>query len=231
MPQEFTDPFYITFSAKYLPALAETLRKLSLTTQRRAFSTLVQILSLLPDPERDPYFRHFLGSPGCAGLPTVIASAFVTGVDWLRPSGPGHICDLLFYMLLWCDVEMGDDKQTCIDKATRESLAAKVSYLQGEESFARTDPNQHAQVARLAKALATLSSIPGAGLPATMWLASQRELAENSIRGLHDCAVCLEDDEALFLCSKCKTVKYCSKECQLKAWKDGHKLRCFATAY
>ncbi|EKM51087.1 uncharacterized protein PHACADRAFT_128842 [Phanerochaete carnosa HHB-10118-sp] len=231
LPPSFTDPLFIAFSANYLPALATALRTLSRETQRKAFSTLVQILSLLPDPERDPYFRRFLGSSQFAGLPTLLASAFGGGVAWLRPSGPGSICNLLFYALVWCDPAMGDDKQTCIDKDTRDALAARVAEIQADPSFPRIDATQRAQVARLAKTLATLTNIPGAGMPAPVWLNAQRGLAENSVHGLNDCAVCFEEDEALFLCSKCKTVKYCSQECQLRGWKQGHKIRCFETTF
>ena len=231
MPQSFTDPLYIAFSANYLPALAAALRTLSPDTQRKAFSTLLQILSLLPDPEADPYFRRFLGSPHVVGLPTLVASAFVRGVDWLRPSGPGNLCNLVFYMLVWCDPGMGDDAQTCIDKAARDPLTTKVAVLQSTPDFARLDARQRAMVERLVKALTTLEHAPKAGMSAPMWLAAQRELAENAVRGLNECAVCAEEDEELFLCSKCKTVKYCSKECQLRAWKEGHKIRCFETAF
>lgn len=126
---------------------------------------------------------------------------------------------------------MGDDKQTCIDKDTRDALAAKVADLQAGPSFPRIDAIQRAQVARLAKILTTLINISGVGVPAPAWLNAQRGLAEDSVRELHDCAVCFEEDKALFLCSKCKTVKYCSKECQLRGWKEGHKIRCFETAF
>lgn len=231
MPESFTDPLHIAFSANYLPALATALRTLSLDTQRKAFSTLLQILSMLPDPEVDPYFRRFLGSPHANGLPTLVASTFVRGVDWLRPSGPGNLCNLIFYMLVWCDPAMGDDGQTSIDKHPRDALANKVTNIQGEPNFARLDARQRAMVERLVKALNTLEHTPKAGMPAPMWLASQRELAEDAVRGLNDCTVCREEDEELSLCSKCKMVKYCSKECQLRAWREGHKIRCFDAAF
>ena len=30
----------------------------------------------------------------------------------------------------------------------------------------------------------------------------------------------------LFKCSRCQVARYCSKECQTKDWKDGHKVAC-----
>lgn len=42
------------------------------------------------------------------------------------------------------------------------------------------------------------------------------------------CSVCFQKEEGnkLKLCSGCKKAKYCSKECQLKGWKEGHKKFC-----
>ncbi|GJE98480.1 zinc finger MYND domain-containing protein [Phanerochaete sordida] len=229
LPPSFTDPLYIAFSAKYLPALATSLRALSLDTQRNAFSTLVQVLSLLP-VERDPYTRRFFASQQFAGMPTLLARAFVRGIAWLQPSGPGALADLFFYMLIWCDPSTGDDAETCIDKDARVALARNIAELQESPSFARLDDKQRAQVARLAKVLTTLKHVDGGGVPPSYWLKAQRDLHEADIPGVEACAVCLEDEE-LFFCFKCKTVKYCSKECQLKAWKEGHKVRCYETTY
>jgi TPR repeat protein len=33
-------------------------------------------------------------------------------------------------------------------------------------------------------------------------------------------------NRALLRCTKCKAMRYCSKECQVKHWKDGHKIDC-----
>lgn len=230
LPPSFTDPLFIAFSSRYLPALATALRTLSLDTQRKAFSALVQILSLLP-VLRDPYFRRFFGSPQAAGLPTLLARAFVQGIDWLRPSGPGPLCDLFFHMLIWGDPATGDDAQTCFDKRVRAGLAAKVASLEQSPSIARLDATQQAQIARLHKALSTLEHLTAQGVSARTWVEAQRGLQENDIPGLQDCAACFDDDKELFLCSKCKTVKYCSQECQLKDWKAGHKIRCYETTY
>uniref|UniRef100_A0A7S0VFI5 MYND-type domain-containing protein n=1 Tax=Hemiselmis tepida TaxID=464990 RepID=A0A7S0VFI5_9CRYP len=34
------------------------------------------------------------------------------------------------------------------------------------------------------------------------------------------------DKKKLYVCARCKKAEYCSKECQAKAWKAGHKLNC-----
>ncbi|GJE98470.1 zinc finger MYND domain-containing protein [Phanerochaete sordida] len=231
LPSSFTDPLYIAFSAKYLPALAASLRALSLDTQRNAFSTLVQVLSLLP-AERDPYARRFFASQQFAGVPTLLARAFVRGIAWLRPSGAGALCDLFYHMLIWGDPAGGDDAQTCIDKDARVALASTVKEIPTSEGFARLDEKQRRQVKQLAVALMMLNGEGGVRVVADNWIQAQRGLHESSVRGILECAVCLEDEE-LFFCSKCKTVKYCSKECQLKAWKgkEGHKFQCYDTAY
>ncbi len=38
------------------------------------------------------------------------------------------------------------------------------------------------------------------------------------------CVVCKAPGK--YVCSKCKVMRYCSKSCQKKAWKSGHKLKC-----
>lgn len=230
LPPHLKDPLCLAFSAKYLPDLAIALRSRSRTTQRNAFSTLIQILSLLPAPETDPYFRRFLQSPQSTGLPTLVASAFVDGIAWLRPSGPGPLCDLVYHMLTWCAVAQGDDAEAPVDRGVRDALRARIADLQADADYGALPREQRAQIARLAETLKRIHFMPAGGLPASAYLNSVRELCEGQIPGVEECVVCM-DDEQLFLCSKCRTVKYCSKECQLKAWKDGHKVRCFTTAY
>ncbi len=39
------------------------------------------------------------------------------------------------------------------------------------------------------------------------------------------------DGDAELMCSRCKSVRYCGKECQRWHWKNGHKLRCHQTLY
>eukprot|EP00548_Thalassiothrix_antarctica_P009118 CAMPEP_0194157676 /NCGR_PEP_ID=MMETSP0152-20130528/72882_1 /TAXON_ID=1049557 /ORGANISM="Thalassiothrix antarctica, Strain L6-D1" /LENGTH=380 /DNA_ID=CAMNT_0038866255 /DNA_START=77 /DNA_END=1219 /DNA_ORIENTATION=+ len=40
------------------------------------------------------------------------------------------------------------------------------------------------------------------------------------------CQWCLKNDTKLFRCGSCKAQSYCSKECQIKHWKSGHKEEC-----
>jgi hypothetical protein len=40
------------------------------------------------------------------------------------------------------------------------------------------------------------------------------------------CSYCARTDKPLQVCSKCRSVKYCSKECQRGDWKKGHKTVC-----
>ena len=231
LPAHLKDPLCIAFSAKYLPSVASSLRALSLQTQKKAFSTLVQLLSLLPDPEKEPYFQRFLRCPQFEGIPNLIASSFVKGISWLRPSGPGSISNLIYYMLLWCDTDMGDDKQGAIDKSTREAVLTQLEDLKAEDSYSRIDPMQRAQIERLFKMLTTMRHGAEAGLTGKAYITALRGLSEGQIRGQEECAVCYEDELQLFLCSTCKTLKYCSKECQSSDWKAGHKIRCYATNY
>eukprot|EP00555_Chaetoceros_dichaeta_P011468 CAMPEP_0198262182 /NCGR_PEP_ID=MMETSP1447-20131203/10742_1 /TAXON_ID=420782 /ORGANISM="Chaetoceros dichaeta, Strain CCMP1751" /LENGTH=367 /DNA_ID=CAMNT_0043950337 /DNA_START=3 /DNA_END=1103 /DNA_ORIENTATION=- len=58
-------------------------------------------------------------------------------------------------------------------------------------------------------------------------------VAHNVARGLQDvkhmCWECESFAECdLQLCAKCKTARYCSRDCQVSAWKNGHKLKCNA---
>ena len=93
------------------------------------------------------------------------------------------------------------------------------------------------------KAILNLSKHIGAyripGLPAAFfWLRKSRELGCNEARmqlkkwesiGQSYCANCFKEahgGEKFKQCSKCKAQWYCSKECQVEAWKAGHKRDC-----
>jgi len=55
-------------------------------------------------------------------------------------------------------------------------------------------------------------------------VASQRQATS-----LRECSHCKRVEETLGSfkkCSRCKKVQYCGKECQLAAWKSGHKKEC-----
>lgn len=227
LPPAGREYIYIAFSAKQLSGLVRVLRTLSRTSQRRAFSTLVQILSLLEDPKRDPYFRRFLRSPQVAGLPTLVAAAFVEGVDWLRPSGPGHICSLIMHMLQCCDPTLGDDAKASVDGATRQRLAEKVAAFVAQPDFARLERLQQSECRRLLGMLHSLENLPGppGGPPGWLMISSYEHLI-GTIPGQEECDVCMAEEDTAW-CSRCRTVKYCGTECQTKAWKSGHKLRCF----
>src|ERR1700676_1801450 len=52
--------FWSAFTAFHIIQLSSSLLALSHDTQPKTLSTLIQILSLLPDPKEGPYFRRFL---------------------------------------------------------------------------------------------------------------------------------------------------------------------------
>ncbi|EKM51101.1 uncharacterized protein PHACADRAFT_263071 [Phanerochaete carnosa HHB-10118-sp] len=212
---------YFAFSAKHLAVLVKSLHALNRATQRKAVSTYIQILSLMPDPKVNAYFRRLLCSPGAAGLPTLVASHIVQGIDWMRPSGPGHLCTLLIHLLFWCDTRMGDDERASIDKTTREQLAAMLQDLISRPDIARLPELQRVELQRLAGILNCVENMPG-----NYYLKSNRDYLEGQIPGQEECVVCM-DESAEMLCSQCKSVRYCSKECQMKAWKAGHKQNCW----
>ena len=82
--------------------------------------------------------------------------------------------------------------------------------------------------------------IPGfnAQPAAFFWLRKSRDMGYNDARrvltkresdGQKFCANCSKEaknDEKFKQCSKCKAQWYCSKECQVEAWKAGHKKDC-----
>jgi hypothetical protein len=50
--------------------------------------------------------------------------------------------------------------------------------------------------------------------------------ANVNVKESPECFGCGLKKEKLMQCSACKHASYCSKECQVKAWKDGHKYLC-----
>ncbi|KAI5827750.1 hypothetical protein K523DRAFT_374117 [Schizophyllum commune Tattone D] len=240
-PTDKRDWFYLAFSARHLPALVDAIRTTSRETQRKAFSSYIQLLSLLPDPERNPYLRKFLLSERAAGLPNIVAQAFNDGIEWLRPSGPGPLAALLRNLLQWCDTEMGDDKRASIDKARRDRLARKLGMIMANERFKNFEMPHKVEVEMLHKLLNAIDAMePPAGeahadeegtptQPGYL-LRSTREYLEGKIPGQYECNVCMEEDAEL-RCAKCKAVKYCSKECQMQDWKGGHRMQCYETVF
>jgi hypothetical protein len=54
--------------------------------------------------------------------------------------------------------------------------------------------------------------------------AGQIQLSEFGLQ----CTVCHSNKDGIFKCSKCKKTYYCSRECQIKDWKQ-HKQSCELT--
>jgi len=215
--------FWGTFAANHLTDVAVSLRRLSHTTQRRAVSTAIQILSLIPDPKEQPYFRKFLrNSTASKDIPNIIANAFVKGTTWKRPSGPGHHCTLIIHTLFWCDPSLGDDGKASIDVEIRPALAAAI---QSTIEHPRAADMEQMQLVEMQRLKGILAQIEGMG---AHFLKSTQDYLEGQV---DMCAGNLCDEEAELACSKCKTVRYCGKECQAWHWKNGHKARCFKTDY
>ena len=222
LPPFVLDAFWGAFSAHHLPALASSLRSLSPLTQPKALSSLIQILSLLPDPKSEPYFRRFLLHPEQSkGLPTLVAAAFVRGIDWKRPSGPGYICTLLIHFLFWCDPSQGDDGKASIDASVRTELSEKLEKLMEHPDIRQLEELQRVEVERL---LGVLKAVQG--MPGDYYLSSTRQHLEDQVCS---CANPSCGEEGDLTCSKCKSVRYCGKRCQTWHWKNGHKLQCFQT--
>ncbi|KAJ7689017.1 hypothetical protein B0H17DRAFT_937700 [Mycena rosella] len=221
LPPEAISIFWGAFAANHLDDVAVSLRRLSHATQRQAISTAIQILSLIPDPKEQPYFRKFLRNSGAAkDLPTIIARAFVKGTTWKRPSGPGHHCALIIHMPFWCDPSLGDDGKASVDADAR-----------GAWPFHRGDTGKSARCGNgTAPAHERLQGILGAieAMPGGHYLNSTRIQLEDQ-SDMCDGESCNEDPE--LSCSKCKTVQYCGKECPIWYWKHGHKVRYFKTEY
>ncbi|KAF7328786.1 hypothetical protein MVEN_02507500 [Mycena venus] len=223
LPPEAISIFWSVFAAHHLTDIAVSLRRLSHTTQRQAISTAIQILSLIPDPKEQPYFRKFLqNSVASKDIPNIIANAFVKGTTWKRPSGPGHHCSLIIHMLFWCDASLGDDGKASIDAEIRTALAAAIQSTLNHPRAAEMEQRQLMEVERLQ---GTLAAIEEMGAP---FLDSTRSHLDVQVDFCSGNSCC---EEAELACSKCKTVRYCGKECQSWHWKNGHKIRCFKTDY
>ncbi|KAI0344353.1 hypothetical protein BDW22DRAFT_1392825 [Trametopsis cervina] len=226
-PEGVRNRLYNAFTAFHLPALINTLRTLNPRTQPIAFANMVQIFSLLGEPQQNPYLRRFLKKgENVAGIPTLIAAEFVHGIAWKRPSGPGYICSLMCHLLQFCDVSLGDDGESSIDVAVRKPFAEKVAQLsQMMGTNEDLDTFQRVEIMRLDGILGMMEHIGG---PPGYYLTSTRDHLRGS-SGDDICTVCMED--STLTCSRCKTVRYCGQKCQKQDWKAGHKLACFQTTY
>lgn len=219
-PKEL-DSIYLAFSAKHLASLVRALRALDRSNQPKAVSTYIQILSLLPDPKYNAYLRRYLRSPRAVGLPNLVTSHVTEGISWMSPSCPGHVCTLLIHLLFWCDTQMGDDKRASIDKALRDKLATMLVDLSAQPDVASLERYQRIEIDRLAGILNVLEQ-----MPEDYYLRSSQDHLQGQVLGQDECIECMDDDAGM-LCSQCKSVRYCSKECQMKAWKGGHKRACW----
>ncbi|GJE95987.1 zinc finger MYND domain-containing protein [Phanerochaete sordida] len=220
------EPMMLAFSARHLPALAACITSCDRATQPVALSTYIQVLSLLPAPESNAYLRAFLSSPAATGLPNVIAWHFTRGLHWIAPSGPGHVCALLTSLLFWCDAALGDDTRASIDARLRSELGATLPlYLSGETTDRPREVRRLA-LERLAVVLKRIDCASAA--EACEYLAGARRRHGVGRPAQRECCVCHRVTE--LLCSQCKTVRFCGKECQAVAWKDGHQLQCFTAA-
>ena len=222
LPPFILDTFWGAFTAHHLSALASSLRALSPSTQPKALSTLLQILSLLPDPKSEPYFRKFLRhSPQSDGLPTLIATAFLRDIDHNGPDGPWHLCTLIMHLLFWCDPAQGNDGKASIDAEVRMALGREVRLVTESSQVSQLQFPLRLGLERLCSILDAIEHMQG-----DLYLAQAFQFLKDT-----SCArpFCCEDGK--LTCSKCKSVRYCGEICQTLHWKNGHKLQCFRTTY
>ena len=227
LPRFLLNIIYRAFSAKHLPALANALRTVDPQTQPIALANYVQILSLLPEPANNPYFRRFLLNKSLiADIPTIVVTAFVEGIKYKRPSGPGYICSLIITLLQWCDVSIGDDGQSRLNADLRKRLSARVAELhKAAANRTELEEFQRIEIERLDGLLRAIEHIGG---PPGYYLTSSRDFLISK-SGEDLCAVC--DADASLTCSSCKGVRYCGQACQKRGWKAGHKYDCFKVSF
>ncbi|CAE6438649.1 unnamed protein product [Rhizoctonia solani] len=220
LPQEAKTIMWASFCAKHVGKLARNLRELSLETQPKAFSTHVQILSLLPEAAEESYYRMFLSSPDSRLLTNLVGNAFTRGILWRSPSGPGFICGLLIELLFWCDPSEGDDKKSPMDASVRRRVARKIASIKAHANFQLLPVTQKADIERLDGVLTVIEQ-----MPEDFYLKSTRDqlLSQVNCCGNEEC-----DQGPTMRCARCRSVEYCGKKCQAKHWKNGHKVRCFA---
>lgn len=224
LPSFAVDAFWSAFAAHHLGQLGSSLRTSSLSTQRVAISTHIQILSLIPDPKNQPYFRTFLQNSALShDLPTLIADAFVQGITWQRPGGPGQLCALIRNLILWCDAKQGDDGRASINAKVRRALFEKLELLRTSEGFTRLEHTHQKEVQRLSVILNAINR-----LELSTYISTTQQHLQDQLTGCQNPSC---DKEAELTCSRCKSVRYCGKPCQTLDWKSGHKMRCFHATY
>lgn len=78
--------------------MAFILRSLSHEKQPNTFAVYTQILSPLPEPAIEPYWRMFLRSSASDSLPNLIGNAFARGV--IHDRWPSDVCGLIMELML-----------------------------------------------------------------------------------------------------------------------------------
>jgi hypothetical protein len=103
------------------------------------------------------------------------------------------------------------------------TLGAKQALAVAQQALAAKQPPPDVQLAG--------SASKGRAAAGTA-VASEQTASQTThgSRGVPNCAFCNQPAQAgmkLFKCSACKSVRYCSKECQAQHWKaGGHKQEC-----
>lgn len=256
IPQETRQIVFNAFSAHYLLALANALRSVDPTAQPIATRNMIRVMASL-HPRHDLYYRRFLRTDKCmAGVPTVIASAVISGIASQTQAARARACFLLIHILEECDPSLGDGAHSCVNAAQRIALGALLHPIVHENSegdFAElknTSKFQHAALSGLdlhlkrVEFFADPESPMGAGEPGAYF---------RSLRGLGEaigCAICDVEEAAegeeidedpeysglvpfgtMQQCSRCRSVKCCGHRCQMEHWRKGHKLRCFKPTF
>ncbi|KAF8596674.1 hypothetical protein BDV93DRAFT_454477 [Ceratobasidium sp. AG-I] len=212
------------FTASQLTPLTTALCVLSQDTQPLAVNTLIQVLSLVPDYEPERYYRRFLYSPQSRGLADAVGRAFVRGVEYKRPSGLNAIGNLLYQLQIWGNEKQSDDGLSVFNSDVRKALTAKldhdlrhdpalIEYLNRNPKFMMLRALFHLQLSEYT----TEESMSAQFRPQ---IEGQSEYCRRG--DMDSCG-----EEAVMRCSKCKSVKYCSAECQAVHWNKGHKFHYF----
>ncbi|KAH8822667.1 hypothetical protein DL96DRAFT_304462 [Flagelloscypha sp. PMI_526] len=231
-PNFFQVDMWSTFAARYLPALHSALKNLSFSAQRTWASYLICILTLMGGPKDNVYLRKYLISESGTGFAQLVASLVSSSnpaIQSFHPSGPGHIASFIIDLLFWCPPEQGDDERASIDLPTRTLLRTWTGSIQ-QISENELDDFQQIELQRLVGVLESIDNMPSPpDQPAFFVNSTKQYLADQTETICAGRDMC--DEYPQHRCAKCKTIRYCSQDCQTWAWKNGHKLRCHKTEY